>query len=418
MRLSILLVLIYSGTALPISAQKILNLSDRTYEDQIKTVLLYPNSGGQRENLLPAAVPLQEQNLLLEFDDLQNQRNNYYVKIVNCLYNWEKSTLSDLDFMNNYNEYPITDYSFSINTSIRYVHYRFPIPEVKLPGNYLLVVYRENEEDIILSKRFLIYDNRTSFSVDSQMSGTGNLYSTNQQLNFIMSYSQIEVLNPYDAIHTIIRQNQRWDNVRQDVKPSFVREDISQLEYRFFDQGKQFKAGNEFRFVDFRSLNFPGQNTGRLDRSKRPFSLSVAVDRPRENQAYALYPDLNGNFLIENLDYKEAPVSCDYLFVTFYLQTQELKEDVYLIGAFNDWHRNAENKMKYNQHKGMYECTLFLKQGWYNYMYWLEGSENPFQLEGSHFETENLYEVLVYYKPFRPNTDLLVGYFLLPVNKR
>jgi hypothetical protein len=39
-------------------------------------------------------------------------------------------------------------------------------------------------------------------------------------------------------------------------------------------------------------------------------------------------------------------------------------------------------------------------------------------LEGSHFETENLYEVLIYYRPFRPNADLLVGYYQLPVNGR
>ena len=43
---------------------------------------------------------------------------------------------------------------------------------------------------------------------------------------------------------------------------------------------------------------------------------------------------------------------------------------------------------------------------------------DPNQIEGNHFETENMYEVLVYYRPFQPNADLLIGYFVIPVNQR
>jgi hypothetical protein len=39
-------------------------------------------------------------------------------------------------------------------------------------------------------------------------------------------------------------------------------------------------------------------------------------------------------------------------------------------------------------------------------------------MEGSHFETENLYEVLIYNRPFKPNADILVGYYPIPVNPR
>ncbi|MFN5549966.1 MAG: hypothetical protein ACK5BJ_12520, partial [Bacteroidota bacterium] len=53
------------------SAQKTLSLDDRSYEWQIKTVQLYPNLGGPRDYLQPAVVPLERQNLVLEFDDIQ-----------------------------------------------------------------------------------------------------------------------------------------------------------------------------------------------------------------------------------------------------------------------------------------------------------------------------------------------------------
>jgi hypothetical protein len=397
--------------------QKTLTYTDQSYEDEIRTVLMNPNEGAG-SSLKPAVAAIQKQNLLLQFDDLQPNRSNYYVKIIHCNADWTKSALMDLDFLFDYNEFPITEYDASFNTSLPYIHYYFQVPPVKIPGNYLLVAYRENDDqDILLSKRFMIYDNLVSIVRDNQIQGMGTLNSTNQQLNFKVNYMRLDVPNPMESFHIVIRQNQRWDNVRMEVKPSFIREDKRELEYRFFDQDKQYMAGNEFRFVDFRSLNYPGQNTGRLNRSKRPFHLSVLTDKSREGLAYSIYRDRNGSFTIENLDLQDAPISGDYLFVTFTLAAKPVNGQVYVLGAMNNWARNAENKMNFNKDLNVYEATLFLKQGFYDYQYWVESkTENGFLFEGSHYQTENLYEILIYNRPFKPNADILVGYFPIQVN--
>lgn len=401
-------------------SQKTLTFSDRSYEEEIRTVMLYPSIGGSRNNLRPAVVPIQNQNLVLEFDDLQSERSNYYVKLIHCNADWTKSSLTDLDFLSDYNEFPINEYDLSSNVSLPYVHYYFQVPAVKLPGNYLLVAYREsNKDDLLLTKRLMVYSNEVTIFQDNQLQGAGNLRVSNQQLNFKVNYNRIDVVNPMESVQAVIRQNQRWDNVRMNVKPSFIREDKRELEYRFFDQDDQFMAGNEFRFVDFRSLNYPGQNTGRIDRSKRPFSLWVQPDKSREDQAYSIYADLNGNFVIENQDNRDAALSGDYLFVTFTLSSPPINGQVYVLGAMNNWMRSPESKMTFRKDANAYEATLFLKQGLYNYQYWVEaGRSNGFQVEGSHFQTENLYEILIYYRPFRPNADLLVGYYPLQVNPR
>lgn len=402
------------------SGQKTLTFTDKSYEEEIRTVMLYPRTGGTRNNLMPAVTSIQNQNLVLEFDDLQGERSNYYAKLIHCNFDWTKSTLMDLDFLTDYNEFSITEYDLSSNVSIAYVHYYFQVPAVKLPGNYLLVVYRESDEDdIIVSRRFMVYSNEVTVFQDYQMQGGGTLSASNQQLNFKVNYSKLDMINPLEAVHAVIRQNQRWDNVRLDVKPSFIREDKRELEYRFFDQDDQFMAGNEFRFVDFRSLNYPGQNTGRIDRSKRPFDLWVQTDKSREDQAYAIYADLNGNYVIENQDYRDAAISSDYVFVTFTLAVPPINGQVYVLGAMNNWTRSEESKMSFRKDRNVYEATLFLKQGLYNYQYWVDADRtNGFQIEGSHFQTENLYEVLIYYRPFRPNADLLVGYYPIMVNPR
>ena len=42
----------------------------------------------------------------------------------------------------------------------------------------------------------------------------------------------------------------------------------------------------------------------------------------------------------------------------------------------------------------------------------------PYYFEGTHFETENEYEILIYYRAFQPQADLLIGYIRLEQNPR
>jgi hypothetical protein len=128
---------------------------------------------------------------------------------------------------------------------------------------------------------------------------------------------------------------------------------------------------------------------------------------------------MNGNFVIENLDYRDAALSGDYVFVTFTLAVPPVNGQLYVLGAMNNWTRSPESKMSFRKDQNVYETTLLLKQGLYNYQYWVDSDQsNGFVIEGSHFETENFYEVFIYYRPFRPNADLLVGYYPIQVNRR
>lgn len=402
----------------PLYAQKKLLLQDAVYEENIRTVMLHPPGTGLRDNLQPPVAPIGRQNLILEFDDIQESKNNYYVRLIHCNADWTKSQLVDLDFMTTYNEFNVNDYQYSSsNLFLPYVHYRFQVPPVKLPGNYIVLVYRDgNREDMILTARMMIFSSQVNLATNNNLVGNSALTATNQQINFTLNYRDLEVFNAMDNIKVVIRQNQRWDNARFNVKPSFIRDDIKQLEYRFFDQDKQWLAGNEFRFVDFRSLISPGRNTASIDRTVKPFVLKVQPDKSREGLAYAQYQDLNGNFAIENLDNRDAVLGGQYIFVDFALQTEELKgATVYVMGNYNHYAKTDENKMKWNKATGSYETSIVLKQGWYDYTYYVESSTLPSTyFEGSHYQTENFYDVLVYYKSLTPMADILVGYFVVP----
>jgi Domain of unknown function (DUF5103) len=401
-------------------SQKNLQLSDRTYEPQIRTVQLYPNRGGAQDYLFAPVVLIEQMNLVIEFDDLQSDKNNYYAKIIHCTYDWQKSTLSDLDFLTDYNEVTINDYTVSSNSISPYIHYQYPIPQVKIPGNYVIIVYRDGDQkDLILSHRFMVYQNVATLVQDNQLSGTGTLLPKFQELNYTIDYSQMDIVSPLETVHVVLRQNQRWDNAKFDFPPSFVRDADSQLDFHYTDQDKLFAGGNEFRFVDFNSLSHPGQNTGKLVKTVKPYQLYVQQDKPRTDQAYSQYNDNNGNYLLENQDAEEPKISSGYVEVTFSLLADAVSDSVYLAGAFNNWNFNDENRMKYYTNRGAYEVTILLKQGLYNYQYFVDSKTLPANyFEGDHFETENMYEVLVYNHSFQPNADMMIGYFIIDLNPR
>jgi hypothetical protein len=401
------------------SNAKILHHIDMWYEEQIRTVSLHPNVNDPAATLLPAITKLGDWNLVLEFDDLQPQRNNYYLRLVHCNSDWSKSTLQDLDFMVSFNEFPVNSYEFSVDTHIPYIHYWVSLPAVKLPGNYLAVVFREGDKnDIILSRRFMVFDPRVSFENERNLIGAGALASLNQQMNFTINYKNLDVINPLDNIKVNIRQNQRWDNIAIDIKPSFVREIEKQSEYRFFDDAKMFKGGSEFRFFDLRSLNQPGRNVQGVVTTSKPFEVFLGRDKVRYNEAYSQYLDANGGFIIANLDYND-PNFTNYANVNFILESKPLPGDVYVSGAFTNWNFSDENKMVYDSTRRLYQSRILMKQGYYDYQYVIKSKTlPPYYIEGSHFETENTYEIFVYYRPFQPQADLLVGYIRLDKNQR
>ena len=70
--------------------------------------------------------------------------------------------------------------------------------------------------------------------------------------------------------------------------------------------------------------------------------------------------------------------------------------------------------MIYNPETASFEKSLLLKQGYYNYIYaYVPGgskSADHTNLEGSFWETDNDYQIFVYYRDIAGRFDRLVGY--------
>ena len=125
--------------------------------------------------------------------------------------------------------------------------------------------------------------------------------------------------------------------------------------------------------------------------------------------------DLNGNRSIESENSNNHSTESDYVWVHFTLPYDFplVNGNLYLMGALTDWQFTEDAKMTYNFEKKVYEGTLYLKQGYYNYMYvFLEDGQKAGDatlIEGNHFETENDYSVYVYHRQEGSKYDELIG---------
>ena len=397
-------------SSVPVQNKKLV-FADYKYEANIKSDQLYPNRGFTQDVVQNAIIGLNSNTrLILEFDELYADYIDYNARIIHCNADWTKSTLPDLEFTTGFNEYPVRDYEYSQNTLVPYTHYRFEVPEVNVPGNYLLVLYRDtNRDDIIISRRFVVFDSKIRISPSlNVMTGSVGRFEKHQ-IEFDINYGGLQVMNPFNDIKVVIRQNGRWDNAIFGLKPTQIKPDRSLLQYRHFTGENTFYASNEFRFADLRSISFKGQKIREIEKTQQGIDAYLEPDLPRGGQIFSQYSDLNGWFVIENNDPGADYLEEDYITTHFELRFGEITNPIYLLGAFNNW--NRQHVMTFDPVKKAYTTSLDLKQGFYNYLYLVdEGDPHPYFLEGSFFDAENDYDILVYFRDPSTFSDKAFGY--------
>ncbi|RDV16667.1 DUF5103 domain-containing protein [Pontibacter diazotrophicus] len=405
------------------TVQSALRYEDYIYDETVTSVQAYLATGLEDEVLNPAVTPLaQQQPIVLEFDRLNARQQRLLVKLQHCDANWTPSTLNDTQFLYDFNEFIITDARISVNTRVPYVHYRFVVPKVRISGNYLLVVQEEGGNPL-LTQRLMVYQN--ALTVTAKLGaplGPGGR-ETRQPLEFNVMYPDYELVNPAMEVKTVLRQNYRWDNAKVISKPTFIHDAQRRLEYVFFEPENLFKGLSEFRAFDTRSLNFRSIGVQSINLQSNPVEVNLEPDRNRQNMAYSQDPDINGMRIFGNKQYGYGDINGDYTWVDFELQVAgKAPGEVYIQGELTNWQQTDEARMAFDPERNVYVGRMLLKQGYYNYYYALQQNAatppDASYFEGSHFETDNIYDILVYYRPPGTRADLLVGYEQLFFNRK
>ena len=262
---------------------------DKVYDDYIKTVQLYRNLSQTNSQTSSPVIGLKNNvQLVLEFDELFSEAFAYRAKIVHCNANWQPSGLSPLQYLKEYNEFDLMDFEYSFGIITPYVHYKFILPKTTISGNFVLVVYGDDEEDVIITRRFLVYERLVAISNQYEIMSNAPYSLTRQQIQFAVEYSGVELINPMEYITVNILQNQRWDNAKMDLGPTFIRESQNILEYKHFTDENAFFSGNEFRYFDIRSLQYFGFHVRTAKFEKDKIFAWIETDKPRAHLAYSI----------------------------------------------------------------------------------------------------------------------------------
>ena len=240
----------------------------------------------------------------------------------------------------------------------------------------------------------------------------------NQEVDFTIFHDKLEITNPQDQVKVVIMQNNRWDNAIRDLKPLFIKDKMLVYDY---NRENIFQAGNEFRYFDNRTNRLNGENVIATDFYRPYYHKTLRTDEVRSNKNFFAYQEMNGKYTIESQDreVRDPDLECDYTFVHFSLPLESILMggSVNVFGALSNWNANKSNEMTWNFETSQYELTLLLKQGYYNYQYVYvpRGSlvADHKNIEGSFWETENDYQIFVYFKDIAGRYDRLIGYRLL-----
>ena len=384
------------------------------YEDIVGNVILGPIVNEQIDVLSNPVINLNESEVLgLNFDLLTDQFENLSLKIVHCNKNWKRSQLRDMEFMTAINDFRITSFDYSVNTIQPYISYNVEVPKPFLSGNYILAVYRRaNPDDLLFTRKFIVYEAIASINQLIRVSTTINKREENQQIEFSLNYRDLLVNAPTKDISPIILQNHNWYSVVDDLTPTAIRANEGYIEYQPLNLEMNFPGWNEFRFMDLRTLSIAGRNVSNIKTSETAIQALLGLDKSREGLPYTQnFQDINGRYIIQNNDPGEGALNADYAVAQFNLKSDEIDGKVYITGRFNNWRTNESNLLRYDPSSNRYTSRLKLKQGYYEYRYAVESTSRPdFLLEGSHFLTENEYEIIVYYRRPGNINDEIIGY--------
>ena len=410
-KLSIFLLLFFSLAITYTKAQ----VADSIYKNYIKTVRFH-NLGDQLS--LPILNLNGSDQVELHFDDLDGGIKYYYYTFQLCNSDWKPVNLSQFDFLKGFTQMRINNYRFSSITFLKYTHYQATIPDRNLipsrSGNYLLKVYLDGDTSkLAFTRRLLVVENKAIISGSIVQPFAPQYFRTHQRVRFNVNIEGLNAFSASQQVKVVILQNNRWDNALVNIPPTFVRTNL--LEYNT-EGNTLFAAGKEWRWLDIRDFRLQSDRVERAAYKKTSTEVFVKPDADRSAERYVYFRDQNGRYYIETTQSINPFWQSDYGMVHFNFIPPGGKEfadhHIYLFGQLTDYALTDSLKMKFNAATGRYETRLFLKQGYYNYSYQTV-NKNTFpermQVDGNYYETENIYTILVYYKPFAGRADELIG---------
>lgn len=386
-----------------------------TFKPEIKSLQVICN-----DNFLSPPVILQnsDQTVSISFDELTDEINWVSYRIIHCDANWQRSRLSELEYLDGFNPIPVENIQSSFNTFVPYYHYMITLPNEKIrfrkSGNYAVLFFKdENPNDIIASACFSIAEQETEVQANVTTNTDISINGAYQQVKIRLQWRNAFLLNPADELKVVVSQNNRRDN--EVIVNHPTRFSANQAIYEH-NRALIFEAGNNYRRFEITNHRYAGMGVEKIRYFESSYHVLLTPVFPRAKQPYYYDLDQNGKYVIRKTETENQETEADYFMVHFNLNDDNpfIEGNIYLSGDFVQNRFTDESKMIYNFERKRYENMLLLKQGHYNYQYLFvpkgSGKGSPAMMEGNFSETGNEYLIKVYHCPPGQRYDRLIGY--------
>lgn len=390
-----------------------IQLDNKIYADGIASVKLLFG-----EDQLSDPVATLGDTFQISFDDLNLEIRHLKYTFIHCTYDWKLSDLNPIEYIEGFMEEDITEYNHSFNTIEPYIHYQASFPNDNIAftksGNYILYVYDDTPDNPVLTRRFMVVEPLPAKIVcDAHPAIDVNTRYTHQDIDFTVFTGGYRIRNPQQTVRATIQQNGRWDNAK--IGLIYRSGSPTELHFDYLDGTNSFPGNAEFHTFDISTLRSNADHVVGISYLNRHTHAYVLQDEARPYAAYESRGNINGRCYYRNRDLRNE-YSEDYVFTHFTLKSNFpfTDGDVYVFGELTDWELQDDAKLHYNKEFDFWETELLLKQGVYNYQYVYvpRGSDkiDATYIEGSHYETNNIYNIYVYFQEEGSSYYRLIGY--------
>lgn len=362
--------------------------------------------------LLPPVLTLGKSSQLnISWDEMSHDYHRYIYRIQHCTWDWqENQELFESDFLQGTNDLPVEDYETSFNTTQIYTHYSLDFPNqdatVLLSGNYKLLVFEDGyiENGPVIEVRFYVAESGMRLTTQVSANTDIDFNDKHQQVSMSLSYGTTKVNNPNSQIQAVVIQNSRTSRTVSGVRPNIIKGDGLEWQHR---EELIFPAGNEYHKFEILNVSQSGMNVDHMRWFDPYYHATLWTDQVPAS--YISNKDHNGAFIPRTEDQDNNNTQAEYVVVHFALSSPPLDQDVYINGKWSNGELDSNCLMHYNEELKLYEATLLLKQGYYEYSY-ITSDGSTLNTMGDFWQTENEYQTFIYYRETGGRYDRLIAY--------
>lgn len=373
--------------------------------NDIQSVQLYPE--GQ-----PGQAPIidldSSQKLVLSFDYLGTQNRQFRVTATHYNQHWEESSIGPNTYLDSFSETTIASSEMSLGQRPSYRHTTFSFPNDELrpavSGNYMIEIHSSNNGDLLFSMPFFITENEGQ--IETKIERLFAQHRDGRPLHQLFStyyYPDFVEYPQFDLAMSFV-QNQFWG--RTQVVNSLDTITEGEL-HGYLERDNAFLGNYEFKRLDLREFTADGRQI--LEYQPNDSLPKIILRRDVQH----LDANTNLSTAEVNRGIPDDDRNSNYAEVEFSLETDDRispSSKIYIVGHFNNWMINEDNKMHYSSEEEMWKGRALIKQGSYAYKYVIieDNRINDLSLDQGFLSSRQEYTTFIYFDDPNDHYDRLL----------